>query len=678
MNRLRLVETPMFVAHVALALALALVATGCGGAETPETPLAGNAAAPEPGEAPEGAEAPPPPDGQAPPATTPDAATPTEAPPTAATPEAPAVPAPGAQPAAKVSAPTYVVRQSSSADLALQEGMQLVEQRNYFDARQRFQNATNSDPNSATAWYNLGFVQWRTGASVEAVESLKKAIALNPTYSRAVYMLAIVYIRGGQPDEAIAVVDANLAKRNRDVMLRSAKAEALLARKRPLEAQQTLIEAIKFDYDNPEVLRVLGATYLKLGREGLALLALDKAFEFYTGQPEAEPGVATVPVAEGQQNLTRYDIRRQRGSDGLRGPAAEALSKDHGLAHIYYLYGQIALSKDKYEEARRHFTKAVEYRPDYPEALNNLGLTWIAAKRDQDAIDVLTRALELEPEFFEARVNLGNAYRISKLSDRALKAKAEYERAMKQDPNHPAPHFNMGIVYLENKELMEEGEARLNKAIEYFNNYKRLRAGSSGRADDPVDDYIEECKNLIKIVIDQRKAASEQSKYAEEQKKRDEEERLKKAEEDRLKAEEDAKKPPADPPAGGEQPPGDVPPPDDSGTPPGSPSDGGAPPPPPPPIDGGAPPPPAVDDSAPAPPPPPVDGAAPPPPAADGPPPPPPTAGPMRPARPDSPPKKDTPPPPAEEPPTPPPAPDDAPPAPPADDEPPPPPPSAA
>lgn len=717
---------------------------GCGGAETAP---ASNLTDQPPAAAADDSAPPPPPGGDdaAPPAPTPDAPA-AEAQPGAATPAQPdAAPAPGtptpttaaeggaadsepttpdaASPAGPDS-PTYRRFDASSASASIEEGLQLLEQRNYFDARQRFQSATTNDPNSATAWYNLGYVQWRTGAGGEAIDSLKKAIALNPTYSRAVYLLAVIYIRAKQPDNALAVVDEALAKRKKDVMLRAAKAEALLARKRALEAQQVLIDAIKLDYDNPELLRILGATYLALGREGLALLSLNKAFDLYTNKPEQEGTQVPTAPSEGQTTQTKYDVRRQRGSNGLRGTAAESLSKEHGLAHIYYLFGQIALAKERYEEARNHFSKTVEYRPDYAEAWNNLGITWIAAKRDQDAIDSLTRALELDPEFFEARVNLGNAYRISKLSDRALKAKAEYERAMKQNPNHPAPHFNMGILYLENKDLMEDQIARYDRAMEYFNAYRNLVGPGQLSKDDPVTDYIEEAKNMKKIAIDTRKAEEEQKKYQEEEKKRLEEEERKKAEEAAKQPPVDPNAPPVDPNAppadpnappadpnappadpnaapppppppadggaapadGGAAPPPPPPPPSDT-APPAPPADGGAPPPPPP--SDTAPPPPPPSDTAPPPPPPPADGGgdAPPPPPSDGgdaappppPPPPPSDGGGAPPPPPPADEKKDDapPPPPADDTPPPPPPADDAPPPPPADDAPPPPPPTA-
>ncbi len=537
---------------------------------------------------------------------------------------------------ATATASTYRRVQSSPASTAIEEGLTYLKDNNAFDARQRFQAATQADPNSATAWYNLGLVQFRDGKTADAVASLNKAISVNPTYSRATALLVVVHLRGGDIDAAEQAVKAARANRKTDVMLLVASAQVSIARKHFRDAAESCIKALKVDYDNPEVLRTLAEAYLGLKRVGLARLALNKAYGIYTKPPEEEAG----PKAEGQVAKKQYDMRLQRGSDGLRGVAAEAIGKEGGLAHIYYLFGRMALEKKRYEEARRHFQKSVEYRSDYAEAWNNLGVTWLVAKKGEEAIDAFTKALVIEPMFLEARINLGNAYRISKRADRVVQAKKQYEKAQQQAPNHPAPWFNLGVVFLENKELANIAEgatdaekakaqiARYRQALKLFAEY-RTRAGRVAK-DDPVNDYVQECKNLIKVQEDTRKAAIENAKEQEIERQRLEEEKKKKeAEEAAKRAAEEAKRAQeaaAAPPGGAT--PTDAPaaPPADGGTPAAPPADGGAaapappvdsaPAPPPPPNGGGTPP--APDGGTPPAPPAPDGGTPPAPPAPDG------------------------------------------------------------
>ncbi len=495
---------------------------------------------------------------------------PTLAQPAAATPtvETPAVAAPPAEPTpvaadAKPAEPQAdqhpadVRYPSSPAESLINDGVNLTKDNNLFDARQRLQAATQQDPKSATAWYNLALVQQRTGNPDEAILSAKKAVELNPTYSRAVVLLAVLHLRKGESRQALDAVEQGLQRRPGDVMLLGVKARVLVEEKDYQRALDTAITAIKLDQDNPESLRYLAEAYLGLGREGLARLALDRAFQIYTGTQEASGAAGEAASAK-----KAYELRMSRGGGTWRGVGSESIDRDAGVAHIYYLYGQMALKKNDVVEAREHFLQATKLRPSYGEAWNNLGVCWIAAKKGEEAIEALTRALEIQPTSFEARLNLGSAYRISKDPARAEKAKAEYERAQKQDPRSAAPVFNLGILYLETQlPDVATGEARFQKALEYFSQYRELR-GSASPGKDPLDDYVAEAKNLLKIEQDKRKVQEKAAAEKTEDEKKKIEDQKKKAEEDARKAAEAAAKAEEEAKKAQQVPPPETPPPD--------------------------------------------------------------------------------------------------------------------
>ncbi|MSP90292.1 MAG: tetratricopeptide repeat protein [Myxococcales bacterium] len=654
---------PLALSWLAFAMSLGLAAA-CGGAQTvnEDTPPA-PAGAPEAGE-----EAPAPPPQEAAAAA---AADPTSAPVETAT-AAPAAPTatvagePGATPgaaagqagegvpAANGSEEQDIRQVNSPAEIQIHEGVTLLRDHNLFDARQKLQSATQADPKSATAWYNLALTHHRIGNLDDAMEAVGKAVDLNPTYSRAVVLQSVLNLRRGEAAAALAVLEKALGRRPADVMLLGAKARVLVELREYQKALDIGIVASKLDYTNPEVLRYVAEAYLGLGREGLAKLALDRAFQTYTGDQEddlgsgsaagapAAPGApAPAPTAAAARSARKqYDIRASRGGGSQRGVGSESLERDAGVAHIYYLYGRMALKRESWVEAREHFLQATKLRGDYGEAWNSLGVCWLVAKKGEEAIEALTRALEINPTSFEARVNLGSAYRISKDPDKANKAKNEYERAMKQDPRNPAPHFNLGILYLESPmQDVPDGVQRFQKAIDYFNVYRDLKGAGNKDDKDPLDDYIQEAVRYRKIEEDKRKQKDKAEVEAAEDKKKRGEDAAKKAEDDARKAEEDAKKKAEEEAKQAQEatqpaPPGDTPP-------PGNPT-------PPPPADPSPPPPPS--DTAPPPPsdpsPPPPSDPAPPPPPGDAPPPPPPGDTPPPPPPGDAPPADPPPPPP--------------------------------
>ena len=85
----------------------------------------------------------------------------------------------------------------------------------------------------------------------------------------------------------------------------------------------------------------------------------------------------------------------------------------------------------KWEQAIACYARALELEPNYPDALNNLGIAPKEVGRVDDAVACYRRAVELETGFSEAYYNLGNVLRSQGKSD---EASASYRRAL--DANH--------------------------------------------------------------------------------------------------------------------------------------------------------------------------------------------------------------------------------------------------
>lgn len=237
-----------------------------------------------------------------------------------------------------------------------------------------------------------------------------------------------------------------------DVMLLNARALQLIRAGLNGDAIRLCSEALYLDHDNPETLRVLAQAFLNLGRTGRAGLALDETYETYTGVlPIDEYDVA---VGSPIKQRRRYEQRIRKGSDGKRGYLAESQGPKSGLAHVYFLHGVMAQAKGAADAARDLLRKTIDRRPDFAPAWNNLGIAYLALRKDGEALKSLRKAVELAPTSWQAHLNLGIALRRSTDPHRIEKAVAAYERAMKLQPHDPAAHFNLGIVYLENERPM--------------------------------------------------------------------------------------------------------------------------------------------------------------------------------------------------------------------------------
>ncbi len=102
------------------------------------------------------------------------------------------------------------------------------------------------------------------------------------------------------------------------------------------------------------------------------------------------------------------------------------------------------------EEAVACYRRALDLRPDYPEACNNLGI----ALKDQGWLDAAVaccrRAIDLKPGYAEAHNNLGNALEQQGRRDAAADC---YRTAIAFRPDYPVAHTNLAMLLLAGGEM---------------------------------------------------------------------------------------------------------------------------------------------------------------------------------------------------------------------------------
>jgi tetratricopeptide (TPR) repeat protein len=100
--------------------------------------------------------------------------------------------------------------------------------------------------------------------------------------------------------------------------------------------------------------------------------------------------------------------------------------------------------KGDLDQAIEKYDRALESRPDYPEALYNRGLAYQEKKDDERAMGDFSKALAAKPDFAEAHVGLGNVYLNRNEDDKALE---QYQLALKINDKLPEAYINLGHVY---------------------------------------------------------------------------------------------------------------------------------------------------------------------------------------------------------------------------------------
>ena len=139
-----------------------------------------------------------------------------------------------------------------------------------------------------------------------------------------------------------------------------------------------------------------------------------------------------------------------------RAVAADAtVALYHGnLGEMYRLVGR---PRDAIAAARR----AIELRPDYPEAWSNLGVALYEIKEFREAAGAQRKAIAAKPTFAEAHSNLGNALHALRKFDDAIDA---YRRAIELRPDFADAWANLGTT-LHHSGRFEDGASALRRAV---------------------------------------------------------------------------------------------------------------------------------------------------------------------------------------------------------------------
>lgn len=90
-----------------------------------------------------------------------------------------------------------------------------------------------------------------------------------------------------------------------------------------------------------------------------------------------------------------------------------------------------AEKKANYQKAEELYLKSLEIKPDYVEALYNLGCLYFIQEKYPLCRDYLSKASALRPDFAQGFAALGHVYQKLKDQEEAIRA---YQKALKLDP----------------------------------------------------------------------------------------------------------------------------------------------------------------------------------------------------------------------------------------------------
>jgi uncharacterized protein len=178
----------------------------------------------------------------------------------------------GAPPAHADSAHTRSAQMVTQAETLIREAGRAdpVDTDKIYRAIKILQNAAQLDPNNDAAYVDMGFCYGVLRDGPTAVDMYTKAARINPSPGNFLE-LADIYLRVGQPSDALMAANAGLTKNPRDARLWNAKGMALNDLTRGKDAAQAFKHALKLDPSFAVARQNLGAIEGRIPTPGSAI-----------------------------------------------------------------------------------------------------------------------------------------------------------------------------------------------------------------------------------------------------------------------------------------------------------------------------------------------------------------------------------------------------------------------
>jgi arylsulfatase A-like enzyme/Tfp pilus assembly protein PilF len=250
------------------------------------------------------------------------------------------------------------------------------------------------DPGNAFARFIEADAWMALGQHAKAIEPLRLYLAQRPSKTVAHHLLAVCYLKTGDPSMALREADAALGLEEHFVEARVLRGRVFLTEGKPAEAAQELRTAVADDPEKPVLRLALAHALEEAGRPA-------EAVEEYRAVLAREPENGAALAGLAAEAARRGDIA------GATPLLRRALAADPEQDKARFILAQILEGEGRRAEAEAEYARVVE---------------------------TLRRVLATEPERFEARLNLA---RVLDRQGRAAEAAREYGR-LAGDPGTPA------------------------------------------------------------------------------------------------------------------------------------------------------------------------------------------------------------------------------------------------
>lgn len=144
-----------------------------------------------------------------------------------------------------------------------------------------------------------------------------------------------------------------------------------------------------------------------------------------------------------------------------------AISEQDNNPNFHFTLGRILNRQDKKEDAISQYKRALDLKPDYTDALNNLGTVLLSTNRIDEASNIFSKILEKNPVDFNALCNSASILYKQEKYEESIEI---YQKALKIDPTNANIYHDIGLS-LEFQNKIDEALEYFKKAVEHKPDY---------------------------------------------------------------------------------------------------------------------------------------------------------------------------------------------------------------
>jgi tetratricopeptide (TPR) repeat protein len=311
-------------------------------------------------------------------------------------------------------------------------GVECHKRGDFARAESLYRQCLDCDPREAHAWHLLGLLMTQTGRVESGIETIDRALALDPDYLDALNSRGNACQALERFEDALQSYDRALAVKPDFVDALINRGNTLVALKRYAAALDSFDRALEKRSDHAEAWNNRGVALRELKRIDEALVCYDRALALKPNYGDAlvNRGNALNRLKRFEESLACYD-------------GAMALAPDNVDLHIGR--GEALTKLKRWDDALASFDRSLAIVPNYVEVYSNRAVTYMDMRRFDEALASLDRALEVDPDYAGAWNNRGEALRKMKRFEEAF---ACFDKALALQPDFGDAALNRALAKL--------------------------------------------------------------------------------------------------------------------------------------------------------------------------------------------------------------------------------------